>query len=107
MLAIFCCLGLFIVDLFKSRRRLEAENLFLRHQLNIALRRAPSRLPIRDMDRALLIWMTRLWPSLLGHVQVVKRRQSFGGTARASRPMGDGSRGDEQGARGSIASCVS
>ena len=30
-------------NLFKSRRRLEAENLFLRHQLNIALRRAPGR----------------------------------------------------------------
>jgi hypothetical protein len=29
-----------MANLFKSRRRLEAENLFLRHQLNIALRRA-------------------------------------------------------------------
>src|SRR5262245_52614642 len=37
---------MFVVDLFKSRRRLEAENLFLRRQLSIALRRAPSRLPI-------------------------------------------------------------
>jgi len=27
-----------------SRRRLEVENLFLRHQLNIALRRTPHRL---------------------------------------------------------------
>jgi hypothetical protein len=34
MLAILHTLGMFIVDLFKSRRRLEAENLFLRHQLN-------------------------------------------------------------------------
>jgi hypothetical protein len=31
---------MFLIDLFKSRRRLEAENLFLRHQLSIALRRA-------------------------------------------------------------------
>jgi len=30
---------MFLVDLFKPRRRLEAENLFLRHQLSIALRR--------------------------------------------------------------------
>jgi hypothetical protein len=35
--------GMFIADLFKSRCRLEAENLFLRHRLNIALRRAPPR----------------------------------------------------------------
>ena len=37
-------LGMFAADMFKSRRRLEAENLFLRHQFNIALRRAPPRL---------------------------------------------------------------
>jgi len=51
---------------------LEAENLFLRHQLNIALRRAPPRLRLRDSDRALLAWMSRLWPSLLGAAQVVQ-----------------------------------
>jgi hypothetical protein len=61
---------MFMVDLFKSRRRLEAENLFLRHQLSIALRHAPSRLRLRGSDRALR--MTRLWPSLLGAAQVVQ-----------------------------------
>jgi hypothetical protein len=40
MLAILHLVGTFVADLFKSRRRLEAENLFLRHQLTIALRRA-------------------------------------------------------------------
>ena len=39
MFAILHALGMFVADLFKSRSRLEAENLFLRHQLNIALRR--------------------------------------------------------------------
>jgi len=37
MLAILHLLGTFISNLFKSRRRLEVENLFLRHQLNISL----------------------------------------------------------------------
>jgi hypothetical protein len=41
MLAILQSLGTFIIDLFKSRCLLEAENLFLCHQLRIALRRAP------------------------------------------------------------------
>jgi hypothetical protein len=72
MLALLHSLGMFIVDLFKSRRRLEAENLFLRHQLGIALRRAPSRLRLYGSDRALLVWMTRLWPSLLGAARVVQ-----------------------------------
>ena len=65
-------LGMFIVDLFKSRRRLEAENLFLRHQLSIALRRAPLRPRLRGSDRALLVWITRLWPSLLDAAKVVQ-----------------------------------
>jgi transposase InsO family protein len=72
MLAVLHSFGMFIVDLFKSPRRLEAENLFLRHQLSIALRRAPPRLQLRGCDRALLVWMTRLWPSLLGAAKVVQ-----------------------------------
>ena len=72
MLAILHLLGTFIANLFKSRRRLEVENLFLRHQLNIALRRAPHRLRLRGSDRALLVWMTWLWPSLLGLSRVVQ-----------------------------------
>jgi transposase InsO family protein len=72
MFAIMHALGMFVAELFKSRSRLEAENLLLRHQLTIALRRAPPRLRLRGGDRALLIWMTRLWPSLLDAVQVVQ-----------------------------------
>ena len=72
MLAILRLLAVFIANLFKSRRRLEAEILFLRHQLSIALRQRPARLPLRGSDRVLLVWMTRLWPSLLGMVQVVE-----------------------------------
>jgi hypothetical protein len=55
MFAILLALGMFVADLLKSRSRLEAENLFLRHQLNIALRRTPPRLRLRGSDRALLV----------------------------------------------------
>ena len=72
MFVILRALGMLAVDLFKSRSRLEAENLFLRHQLNIALRRAPPRLRLRGSDRALLILITKLWPSLLGAAKVVQ-----------------------------------
>jgi hypothetical protein len=50
MFAILHALGMFVADPFKSRSRLEAENLFLRHQLNIALRRVPLRLRLRGID---------------------------------------------------------
>jgi hypothetical protein len=72
MLANLHLLAMFVADLFKSRRRLEAENLFLRHQLNIALRRMPPRPRLRGSDRALLMWITRIWPSLLDLSRVVK-----------------------------------
>ena len=72
MIVIFQMLALFVGDLFKSRRRLEAENLLLRHQLNIALRRAQPPFRLRNGDRVLLMLMTKLWPNLLRVVQVVQ-----------------------------------
>jgi transposase InsO family protein len=72
MFAILHALGMFVADLFKSRCRLETENLLLRHQLTIAMRQAPTRLRLRGSDRALLTWMTRVWPTLLDAVQVVQ-----------------------------------
>ena len=72
MLAILHLLGTVITNLFKSRRRLEAENLFLRHQLNIALRRAPHRPRLRGSDRAVMVWLTWLWPSLTRVARVVE-----------------------------------
>jgi hypothetical protein len=63
MLAILYLLGTFVANLFKSRRRLEVENFFLRHQLNVALRRTPHRLRLHNSDRALLVWLAWLWPS--------------------------------------------
>src|SRR5260370_13202428 len=65
-------LATFIADLFKPPRRLEVENLFLRHQLNVALSRAPQSARLRAGDRALMDWMTRRWPSLLGLSRVVQ-----------------------------------
>ena len=36
MFALLHSLAMFVIDLFKSPRQLEVENLFLRHQLRIA-----------------------------------------------------------------------
>jgi hypothetical protein len=58
MLAILRLLMTFAANLFRSRRQLEVENLFLRHQLTIALRRVPHRLRLHGSDRAVLVWLT-------------------------------------------------
>jgi hypothetical protein len=64
--------GAFVANLFRSRRRLEIENLFLRHQLNIALGSTPRHRRLRGSDRVLLVWMTWVRPSLLVLSRVVR-----------------------------------
>jgi hypothetical protein len=46
-----------LCDCFKSRRRLEAEILVLRHQLNVLQLRTPRRLCLTWADRALFVWL--------------------------------------------------
>jgi len=72
MLDLIRLLAAVVTNRFKSPRRLEIENLYLRHQLNIALRRTQHRVLLRGADRALLVWMTWLWPNLLNLSRVVK-----------------------------------
>ncbi len=40
-----------VLSLFRKRARLEAENVVLRHQLNILRCSAPRRVPLTDVDR--------------------------------------------------------
>jgi hypothetical protein len=50
---------------FKSQARLEAEIVFLRHQLNVLRRRLPVKRRLAAADRLLFVWLYRLVPSLL------------------------------------------
>jgi hypothetical protein len=49
-----------LVLLTKSRRRLEAEILLLRHQLNILRRKAPRRTRLTNADRLAFVWLIGL-----------------------------------------------
>jgi hypothetical protein len=72
MMAIVFLLVRMLCDWFKSRRRLEAEILVLRHQINVLQRRTPRRLHLRWADRALFIWLYRRCPRLLDAITIVK-----------------------------------
>lgn len=72
MFTLLRLLSSLVLDRFKSRRRLEIENLYLRHQLSIAMRKAPQRRRLRGADRAFMVWMTRLWPGLFSLSRVVR-----------------------------------
>jgi hypothetical protein len=56
----------------KSRRRLEAENLVLRHQVNILRRRAPRRLWLSRADRLAFVWFYRLCPAIVDAVVIIR-----------------------------------
>jgi hypothetical protein len=61
-----------LCDGFKSRRRLEAEVLVLRHQLNILQQRAPRRLYLTWAERALFVWLYRGFPRILDAITIVR-----------------------------------
>jgi hypothetical protein len=72
MSVILHALGMLFCALLESRCRLQTENLFLRHQLNIALRRSGSQPQLNGSGRALLVWMTRICSELLDLALVVR-----------------------------------
>src|SRR3984893_615142 len=89
MIAMACLFLHMLCDCFKSRRRLEAEILVLRHQLNVLQQRAPRRLHLRWADRALFVWLYRGCPRILDAITI---RWMAAGSA-PWRPGPDGSEG--------------
>jgi hypothetical protein len=64
-------LGLFLhvlVSPFRSRASLEAEIVFLRHQLNVLRRQAPTRPRLTTVDRLIFVWLYRVFPAVLSTI---------------------------------------
>ena len=61
-----------LMSLVKPRRRIEVENLVLRHQVNILRRKAPRHMRLSRVDRPLMLWMDRLCPVVIDAVAVIK-----------------------------------
>jgi transposase InsO family protein len=61
-----------LASLVKSRHRLHAENLVLRHQVNILRRRAPRRMRLSNVDRLAFVWLYRLCPAALDAVAIIR-----------------------------------
>src|SRR5712671_869510 len=57
---------------FARRARLETENLILRQQLVVLRRKSPKRVRLWNIDRLLLVWLYRLYPSLLDAIIIVQ-----------------------------------
>jgi hypothetical protein len=68
----------YIRDSFRSQEELKAEVIVLRHQLNVLRRRVAGRVRLGGLDRALFVWLYRLFPSLLKAIVVVRPETVIG-----------------------------
>ena len=61
----------YIWSCFQSHERLKAEIVVLRHQLNILKRKVPKRPRLSDSDRALFVWLYRLFPHMADAITII------------------------------------
>jgi hypothetical protein len=61
-----------LTRLLRSRARLEAENLVLRHQLNTLQRKSAERAVFKSIDRLVFAGLYRLVPGILDAVKTLK-----------------------------------
>ena len=70
MIAFLSLLLHVVISPFKTKARLEAEIILLRHQLNVLRRRVPSNPKLVVADRLLFVWLYRLFPAVLNAVTI-------------------------------------
>src|ERR671919_796843 len=61
-----------LVSPFKSKRRLEAENAALRHQVMVLRRQVRGRVHLTNLDRLFLVQLYRWCPSILRVLTIVQ-----------------------------------
>src|SRR5271157_1573600 len=61
-----------LIGFFRSRARLEAENLVLRQQIIVLRRTAPKRLRFSAFDRLMFVGLYRLFPDIRDALAVVR-----------------------------------
>src|SRR5580704_12473358 len=72
MIAFLSLLLHVVVSPLKTKARLEAEIIMLRHQLNVLRQRVPSKPKLMVADRLLFVWLYRLLPSVLNAVTIIQ-----------------------------------
>jgi len=74
MVELLCFFLAVLAAPFKSRRRLEAENAVLRHQLIIFRRKMRGPVLLTNGDRWFLVQLYRLFPSILHVLTIIRPR---------------------------------
>lgn len=79
-----------LIGLFRSRASLEAENLALRHQINVLRRMSPKRPTFNNVDRLILVGLYGFAPSVLSALAVVRPETVIRWHALVFEPIGAG-----------------
>ena len=61
-----------LTSVFKSPRRLAAENIALRHQILVLMRKHRGRIRLHGLDRVILGWLARMGPAVADAIIIVK-----------------------------------
>jgi transposase InsO family protein len=72
MFALICFVFAILVSPFRSKIRLEAENMALRHQLMVLRRQVRGRVRLTDDDRLFLIQLYRWFPLILKAITIIR-----------------------------------
>ena len=72
MIALLCFILAVLASPFKSKSRLEAENVALRHQLIVLRRKMQGPVRLTNSDRWLFIQLYRWFPSILQVITIIK-----------------------------------
>ena len=72
MFALLTKFLLIVRSRLRSQARLQAETLVLRQQVLLLSRKSSSRVRLRNLDRLILAWLYRMFPSILDAIIVVR-----------------------------------
>jgi transposase InsO family protein len=72
MLSLIELLFGWLASFLRSQRRLQAENIVLRHQVNILRRRVAGRLRLSNVDRLVFVWLYRLCPAMVDALAIIR-----------------------------------
>jgi hypothetical protein len=95
-----------LASLFRSRAKLEAENLILRQQIDVLGRRAPKRADLNNTDRFCLFGSIAAPPLSWARLRLSGRKRSFAGTVLGFGRIGAGDRATVLADRRSRLSCA-
>ncbi len=85
MLALLIRFVLALRSVSEARASREAEILVLRRQVLVLSRKSGKRVRLRNIDRLILVWLSRLYPSLLDAIIIVKPETLLGWHRRGFR----------------------